>query len=220
MTWDEIFKMAGAILAALGGGTVVVTAAIKWCSNLLVQRFLANLECKHEKEIEQYKAKLQDVSAEFNAMIEQSMQVASKQYDMEIEIYQNIWKTFYELSICKEYVYHFENTTLANRDNYLKMLETYAKDFKMKLENFQKQINSSAPFYQMEAYELLCDIEEQYKELLNILESSIGLMSEENKINVESKILPQIEELKEKLIKTIRDYLFSLKRIPNSGKMK
>lgn len=215
MTLDEIFKVVGAILAALGGGTVVVTAAIKWCSDLLAQKMLSDIEHKHEKEIEKYKAELQDFSAEFNALVEQSMQVASKQYDMEIEIYQNIWKTFHELSMCQNYIYHFENITMANPDDYLAMLEKYAKDFKMNMEKFQEQINSVAPFYQIEAYELLCDIEEQYIVLLDILESSIGLagMSEENKIKVENEVLPQIEQFKDKLIKTIRNYLFSLKRI-------
>lgn len=219
MSLDEIFKLAGAIIASLGGGAVIVTAAAKWCGDLLAQKMLANIEHAHEKEIEQYKAKLQDMSSEFSALLEHSMQIASKQYDMEIEIYQNIWKALHDLSMCQKYIYHFENPTQADPDAYISMLKTYSTDFEVKLEVFQKQIDSSAPFYQKDAYILLCNIEEKYIELTNIVKSSVGLtgMSSENEIKVENEILPQIKNQKEELVGEIREYLLLLKGIPKRG---
>lgn len=217
MSFEEIFKLAGAIIASLGGGAVIVTAAAKWCGDLLAQKLLANIEHSHEKEIEQYKAKLQDMSTEFSALVEHSMQIASKQYDMEIEIYQNIWKAFHDLSMCQKYIYHFENPTQADPDAYLSMLRAYSTDIESKLEMFQKQIDSAAPFYQKEAYVLLCNIEQEYIKLMKILKFSVGLsgMTNENKGKVENEILPQINTHKAELVKTIREYLFSLKGIPN-----
>lgn len=219
MSAKEIFELVGAVLGSLGGGAVIVSAAAKWCGDVLAQKLFANVEHKHEKEIEQYKTKLQDMSTKFNAMVEHSMQVASKQYDMEVEIYQNIWQALYELSICQNYIYHFENPTDANPNSYLMMLNEYSVDFKTKLENFQKQIDSAAPFYQIEAYELLCRIDKKYVELTRILETSIGLerMSIENKDKINLEILPKINELKGELAKVIREYLFSSKKIPNVG---
>lgn len=215
MSFDEIFKLAGAIIASLGGGAIIVTAAAKWCGDLFAQKLLANIEHSHEKEIEQYKAKLQNMSTEFSALVEHSMQIASKQYDMEIGIYQNIWNAFHDLSMCQKYIYHFENPTQADPNDYLTMLRTYSSDIERKLEMFQKQIDSAAPFYQKEAYVLLCNIEQEYIKLVNVLQFSVGLtgMTTENKEKVENEILPQINVHKDELIKTIREYLFSLRQI-------
>lgn len=80
----------------------------------------------------------EDMSTEFSALVEHSMQIASKQYDMEIEIYQNIWKTFYDLSMCQKYIYHFENTTQADSDAYLLMLRTFSVDIESKFRNVSK----------------------------------------------------------------------------------
>lgn len=217
MRANEIFELVGAVLCSLGGGAVIISAAAKWCGDFLAQKLFANVEHKHEKEIEQYKTRLQDMSTKFNALVEHSMQVASKQYDMEVEIYQNIWQALYNLSMCQHYIYHFENPTDADPNNYLMILKKYSMDFKAKLENFQKQIDSAAPFYQNEAYELLCIIDHKYIELTHILETSIGLegMTLENKDKVNSEILPKISDSKDKLVKVIREYLFSSKKIPN-----
>ena len=216
MDLDEIFKLAGAIIASLGGGAVIVAAVAKWCGDLLAQKLFASIEHAHEKEIEQYKSKLQDMSTEFNALLEHSMQIASKQYDMEIEIYRNIWEALHDLSMCQKCIYHFENPTQADPGEYVSMLQTYSEDIEDKLEAFQKQIDSSAPFYQKDAYILLSHIEQKYIELMNIVKSSVGLtgMSPEDKFKVENEILPEIKNHKDELITTIREYLFSLKGVP------
>lgn len=219
MNINEIFGFVGAVLCSLGGGTVIISAASKWFGDFMAQKLLANAEHKHEKEIEQYKAKLQDMSTQFSIMVEHSMQVATKQYDMEVAIYQNIWNALHDLYMCQNYIYHFENPTQANPVTYLETLKTYNEDFKGKLENFQKQIDSAAPFYQIEAYELLCEINNKYIELLHIIDTSVSLdgMTIENKTKVHSEILPIIKDLKVKLMKEIREYLLTRKKIPDIG---
>lgn len=216
MSVDEIFKVASAIIVSFGGGAVIVIAVAKWCGDLLAQKLLANIEHAHEKETEQYKAKLQDISAKFSALLEHSMQIASKQYDMEIDIYQKIWEAFNDLSMCQRYIYDFENPTQAEPKAYLSMLRTYSEEMETKLKAFQKQIDSAAPFYQKDAYVLLSNMEQNYIELINIVKCSVGLtgMSAENKYRVDSVLLPQINIYKKELIETIREYLFSLKAIP------
>ena len=217
MSISEIFGLVGAFLCSLGGGAVIISAAAKWFGDFMAQKLLANAEHKHEKEIEQYKAKLQDMSTKFNVLVEHSMQVASKQYDMEVTIYQNIWNALHDLYVCQNYIYHFENPTLADPVTYLEMLKTGNENFKEKLGNFQKQIDSAAPFYQIEAYELLCGINNKYIELTHIIDTSVVLegMTTENKTKVHSEILPEIKDLKEKLMKTIREYLLAKKKIPD-----
>ena len=100
---------------------------------------------------------------------------------------------------------------------YLLLLKSSRSDFKIKLENFQAQIDSAAPFYQGEAYNLLCELDKKYTELFNIIDSSVSLagMTSENKERINTQIIPRIEEIKGNLTKIIRDYLFSLKKMPD-----
>lgn len=218
---DEIIKtgltIGTVIVGSLGGGAAIITAVVKWWGDILAQKMLAKVEHKYEKEIEGYKAELQDMSGKFKAMVDYSMQVATKQYDMEVTIYKDIWTALHELSLCQNCVCHFENPTQSDPNSYLTMLKNIYNDFKTKLMNFQKQIDSVAPFYQLDAYVILCDMDKEYTELLKILEVSTSLtgVSDENKVKVNTMILPKINTLKEELTRKIREYLFSLQKTPS-----
>ena len=221
MSTDEIIKtglsIGATIVGSLGGGAVILSAFIKWWGDILAQKMLTKVEHKYEREIEGYKAELQNMSDQFKAMVDYSMQVATKQYDMEVKIYKDIWLALHELSLCNDYVYHFQNPTQANPDTYLTMLEDMYKELNTKLVDFQKQIASEAPFYQQEAYDILCSVDNGYMDLLKILKASINRsgMSDENKTMVNNVIIPNIKALKEELTQKIREYLFSLQKIPS-----
>lgn len=216
---DEIIKigltLGATVVGSLGGGAVIFTAVVKWWGDILAQKMLAKVEHKYEREIEGYKAELQDMSGKFKAMVDYSMQVATKQYDMEVKIYKDIWTALHELSLCTDYVYHFQNPTQADPTSYVTMLENMCKEFDEKLSAFQKQIDSEAPFYQKEAYDILSNMEKEYIQLLKILKASTGRlgMSSEDEVIV-NKIIPKLNTLKEELTKKIREYLFSLQKVP------
>ena len=97
------------------------------------------------------------------------------------------------------------------------MLKNHCNDLSAKLNIFREQIDSAAPFYQEEAYNLLYNIEREYSELLIIMSSSIIStgMSIENQTRVRNELFPTIKTYKDELIKTIREYLLSLKKVPN-----
>lgn len=217
MSVNDVIKVAAAIVASLGGGAAIITAVAKWYGDFLAQKMLSNIEHKHEKEIERYKASLQDMSIQFAALVEHSVEVASKQYDMEIVIYQNIWKALHELSVCIRYIYDFENPIGSDSEKYIERLEEHCEDFGKKLISFQDQIDSVAPFYQSNIYELLCQINTQCSELLIIFRESICVegMSNENVNRVNISIKPEIIKLKDNLTEMVRTYLFSLQKIPD-----
>lgn len=221
MSADEIIKigltLGATIVGSLGGGAVIFTAVVKWWGDILAQKMLAKVEHKYEKEIEGYKAELQDMSGKFKAMVDYSMQVATKQYDMEVKIYKDIWTALHELSLCTDYVYHFQNPTQADPTSYVTMLEKMCRKFDKKLSEFQKQIDSEAPFYQKEAYDILSNMEKEYIKLLKILKASTGRlgMSSEDKVIVNNMIIPKLNTLKEELTRKIREYLFSLQKVPS-----
>lgn len=219
---DDILKVVASIVASLGGGAVIITAVGKWWGELIAHKLFANIEHKHEKELEKYRTDLQNMSKEYDAMVEHAMQIASKQYDMEVEIYQKIWKTLHELFRCLDYIGDFEHPTVAKPDEYSKLLSLHSSDLKIKLEGFQNQMDSAAPFYQSCIYDLLCKINKEFIDLMNIFEVSVSLngMSKENRDKVNSKIVPQICELKEEVTNEIREYLFSLQKVPNNVRNK
>ena len=217
MNVNDIIKVAAAIIASLGGGAAIITVVAKWYGDFLAQKMLSNIEHRHEKEIERYKATLQDMSIQFTALVEHSVEVASKQYDMEVVIYQNIWKALHELSVCIIYIYDFENPIGSDLEKYIERLEEHCKDFGQKLISFQEQVDSVAPFYQSNIYELLCQINAKCSELLKIFRESVCVegMSNENVNRVNSSIKPEIIKLKESLTEMVRAYLFSLQKIPD-----
>ena len=203
MNVDEIIKtglaVGATIIGSIGGGACILTAVIKWWGDILAQKMLAKVENKYVREIEGYKAELQDVSNKFNAMLDYSMQVATKQYDMEIKIYQDIWKALHELLLCNEEIYHFQNPTEADPVIYSKLLETTYNQMNKKYLDLKQQIDSKAPFYQEKAYNILYNIDKEYTRLLKILKVSANQsgMSSADKDVVNNKILPKISDLKE-----------------------
>lgn len=78
----NVIQVAAAIVASLGGGAAIITIVAKWYGDFLAQKMLSNVTHKHEEEIEQYKSILQNMSVKFTALVEHSIEIASKQYDM------------------------------------------------------------------------------------------------------------------------------------------
>lgn len=208
-------SIGAAIVGFLGGGSAIFTFVVKWWGDILAQKMLAKVEHKYEKEIESYKTELNDMSEKFKAMVDYSMQVATKQYDMEVKIYKDIWAALHELSVCTDEVYHFQNPTHPDPNEYLKMLQNKCENFSEKLICFERQIDSEAPFYQREAYDILCTMDKEYTKLMRILKVSFKGMSDENKEIVNNRIMPGIRLLKEELTIKIREYLFSLQKVPS-----
>ena len=216
MNINDILKIAGAFLVSLGGGAAIITAVVKWASDFLAKTLLSNIEAKHEKEIANYKTELNNMSTKFSSLVNHSVNIATKQYDMEVDIYRNIWKHLYELSVCIKYFDNFSSPIGSNPEEYKKKLEENCMDLKNKLMSFQQQVDSFAPFYQSDIYELLCQIYTEFDKLLVVFNCSIGVLgiSSENEQKTKTDILPRIKDLNQKLTNVIRDYLFSLKKIP------
>lgn len=87
MNIDDVLKVAAAIITSIGGSAVIIVAVSKWCGEILAQKLLSDIDHKHEKDIEKYKFSLQNMSTEFATLLDHSVEVTKKQYDMEIEIY-------------------------------------------------------------------------------------------------------------------------------------
>lgn len=54
-----MIQIASTVVVSLGGGSAIVLAVTRWSGNILLQKLLGDMQYKHEKEIEAYKADLQ-----------------------------------------------------------------------------------------------------------------------------------------------------------------
>lgn len=58
MTIEDIFKIAAAIIASLGGGALIVAAFANWLGGLWAKRMLQNERAKHSEKLENLKTEL------------------------------------------------------------------------------------------------------------------------------------------------------------------
>lgn len=216
MEWKTIFQIVSAIVVSLGGGSAIVMAVTKWCGELLSQKLLGSMQNKFEKEIEAYKAGLQRTSAELDAFLQNFVHINQNQYDMEVDIYKKIWSSLYDLLSCLDYIYDFENITVDNEVMLRELQNRHYQDLHEKLKSFERNVNENAPFYQREAYENLIGIEMQFRRLEKVFDEykdEISRHERDSFIANNHDICKNIEELKEKLINNVREYLNKLKHI-------
>lgn len=70
MTLDETFKIASAVLAALGGGALIVGAFAHFLGNLWANRLIETKKKELEKDLELYKSKLKRIDFIFQKEFE------------------------------------------------------------------------------------------------------------------------------------------------------
>lgn len=217
MNVDDILKVATAIITSIGGSAVIIVAIAKWFGEVLAQKLLSNINHKNEKDIEQYKSKLQNMSVEFSALVDHSVEVTKKQYDMEIEIYKKIWNALYDVYNCLSYIDDFENPSGGDSEEYIGKLVQHYSDFLQKVDSLKREIDSVAPFYKKSVYNNLCKVKDKCFELLVILKESTNVcgLSIDNVNKINTSIRPEMERLNCDLVEDIRSYLLSLRRPPS-----
>jgi|GEM_PF-5997416 len=60
---DDIFKIAGAVIASLGGGALIVAAFSHWLGGIWAKRMLQNERAKHSEKLEELKQELDTLKA-------------------------------------------------------------------------------------------------------------------------------------------------------------
>ena len=58
MSIDEIFKVAAAIIASLGGSALIIAACANWLAKIWAKRMLQNERSKHSQKLESIKTEL------------------------------------------------------------------------------------------------------------------------------------------------------------------
>lgn len=92
MAFIEYVKLFGALLASIGGATVVIIGLSKWFGDFMSKRLLDNFNNKHETELEgiktKYQLELEKTKVDLEKAKSQFLRYSEKQFDL----YNDLWK--------------------------------------------------------------------------------------------------------------------------------
>lgn len=221
MTWETVFQAITLIVGSLGGGSVIMIAVSKWGSDLLAAKVKADIEQKQKKEMAFYEKQLSDSKAKLNALLQNSSYITQYQYDLEMNIYKEVWKALFELISCKEWVEELKilnpkNFNISNENELKEKRKEHCSTLLKKLSDYQRIIDTNAPFYQKDLYETMQGIALEFHKIGHIFlkyQDEIRLADQDDTMSLE-QISLNIERNKELLVEKLRNYLQSLKCIP------
>lgn len=221
MTWETVFQAITLIVGSLGGGSVIMIAVSKWGSDLLAAKVKADIEQKQKKEMAFYEKQLSDSKAKLNALLQNSSYITQYQYDLEMNIYKEVWKALFELISCKEWVEELKilnpkNFNISNENELKEKRKEHCSTLLKKLSDYQRIIDTNAPFYQKDLYETMQGIALEFHKIGDIFlkyQDEIRLADQDDTMSLE-QISLNIERNKELLVEKLRNYLQSLKCIP------
>lgn len=217
MTWEAVFQTITLIVGSLGGGSAIMLAVTRWGSELLTAKIKADIEQKHKKEMANYEKQLSDSTAKLNALLQNSSYITQRQYDLEMEIYKEVWKALFGLMSCKEWIEDLKrlNPQTSNENVLRDQRRNHHKDLTNKLSDYQKIVDANAPFYQKNAYETMKEIASEFQKINNIFVKYGNEIRLANSVDraVLDQAWSKIDEKKELLVEMVRNYLQSLKCI-------
>lgn len=217
MTWDEVLKFIVMIVGSLGGGSAIVVGATKWGTDLIKTKVEADINHRYEKAIEEYKTELEEAKAKYNTLLQNTSYITQKQYDLEVDIYREIWNDLVELTDCFRWISDFKilNRDIMNESDLETAKVEHYKSALSRLEKYRKTVNTNAPFYQESAYVIMNNIAERFETVVNIFHTymeEIGKLSEEDAQKIDKAVV-DITKWKDQMTVIVRNYLNSLKHV-------
>lgn len=220
MTWKVVLQAITLIVGSLGGGSVIMLAVTKWGSDLLTEKIKADIEQKQKKEMAIYEKQLSDSTAKLNVLLQNSSYITQQQYNLEMDIYKEVWKALFDLISCKKWVEMLKvlNPQISNvlNENDLKsQRRNHYLTLSDKLNDYQKIVDENAPFYQKDAYVLMKEIAlafQKIDEIFSKYKDEICLVDQEDCVILD-QTCSIIDRKNELLVEMVRNYLQSLKCI-------
>ncbi|MDH7942935.1 hypothetical protein QGM61_03790 [Pseudohongiella sp. SYSU M77423] len=90
MSIEEIFRIAAAIIASLGGGALLVGAFSNWLGSLWAKRMLQNERSKHEASLQDLRARNEAALEELKAQIDTLKQKELSRHFDKLAIYKDV----------------------------------------------------------------------------------------------------------------------------------
>lgn len=213
------------IIVSVGGTGVIIVAISKYIGNILAKRIEEKYKNKLDKELEDYKWKINEKLSKLDKIEEKALYISKFNYDNEFKIYMEIWPRLNECvtKTLRLYPRGIENVPL-DKEELEKYKENKYKEFSDCFNEFVTCIDKYAPFYQEDYYNDLNKIKEacffigdmffMYEFDVKYNESFRGcrdltIKTEERKEIMEKE--DNILKIKKELLEKIRNYLNGLK---------
>lgn len=220
MTWETVFQMVTLIIGSLGGGSMIMLAVTKWGSELLAAKIKTDIELKYKKEMALYEKQLSDSTTKLNALLQSSIYVTQRQYDLEMEIYKNAWKTLYELMQCMTWVEDIKkvNPQIADVERHKKWRNDSYSNLLDKLKEFQKIADANAPFFEEDVYVAMRQIISECQKSEKIFMRYVNEIRLPNTDDIKAldQVYVEIIAKNNLLTELVRKHLQSLRCIPNN----
>ncbi|WP_277407834.1 hypothetical protein [Lacrimispora xylanisolvens] len=153
MEVKEVFEIAGAVLASLGGGAAIVFGLSSWLGKVWANRILENEKAEHIKDLEQYKRELSEELEKVKSLNDKALYVSKAQYDNEFRIYTEIWSALHEVIIFSKRLYPFYESRPEDEAKYYRYQQGKYDNFVEKYNSYSMLIDKYAPFYKKEFYD-------------------------------------------------------------------
>jgi hypothetical protein len=93
----QIFGVASAVLASLGGGTLIVWKASDWLGRIWAIRFAQQEKARLDRELEEHKSKLDQAVRAVQTELDRTEYVTKAHFDVEFGALTEIWKNLAEV---------------------------------------------------------------------------------------------------------------------------
>ena len=203
---QNIWSIAGAILASFGGAAVIIGTAIKFASSQIAEALQKKYEYSLEKELEDHKSKL-----------EGKEYVSKAYFDREMQIYQEVSRTTFEMVRDISVMIPSGYTTVpANRKERLEVDKEHYKKAYNSLVAAQDTLNCNAPFISEAIFDICQEIRHLCTLQLNEYQNRFivtDLRPQEEKERFSFEAYQRTDEINKKykdFTKQVRDYLKNL----------
>lgn len=153
LDWDVLWKITLAVLASIGGISGLILMVIKFSSNIIADRLSKKYAMKLSKEMEAYKAN-----------IENKVYISKAKFDTEFQLYRELTAAFTKM--VKECSQLFPKSTKDTRNDY----EKYKNEHDKAVDSIiiaQDELYASAPFISEDLYNQFTEIQILCKNQLN-----------------------------------------------------
>jgi hypothetical protein len=220
----QIFEVATAMLASLGGGTAILFGLSSWLGKVWANRILEKEKAEHNKEIEHYKSELNRELTRIGKIQDKELYISKAQYDNEYKIYQEIWGKMHECIVFSKKLYPtFENMPIEEKEKEEYQMSKHSK-YVQTYNDFSMTIDKYAPFYREDFYKGFLDIRNKCSTLGRIFyreewevkySATYAMVRNEHMSPEESKevyitIPKELDEMQSNMQKEIREYLLGL----------
>lgn len=221
----DIFEIAVAILASIGGAGVIIVGLSSWLGKVWANRILEQEKTELSKDVEGYKNKLDTELQRLNFANDKAIHVSKNQYEKEFQFYTEIWESLVELTNktlnlfplienvpadkekLKQYKLDKYDEFVKAYNQYLmltkKYLPFYNKEISEKFDEFRNLCSGQGITYETYVAEPLVQRDEDW----------LFDLSKDEALITKREVPKKIQALEKAIAEAIRDYLYSLQEI-------